>query len=93
MSQEELISYGIIAAGVLVSLYAGYKIVQKGFVLWLILIIVGITTVNYGFSNKSDISLDSFLDTLNPAKLSKMSKEQLTDMCNKIHSAKLNTFE
>ena len=93
MSQEELLSYGIMAAGALVALYAGYKIIKKGFILWLIMIIIGITAVNYGYHNKSGVSLDSFLDTLNPAKLSKMSKEQLTDLCEKIETTNLDRFQ
>lgn len=93
MSQEQLISYGIMAAGALVTIYSSYKIIQKGFLLWLILSIIGVTAVNYGYNNQGAVSLNSFLDNLNPAKISKISKDQLVDICNKIESADLNKFK
>lgn len=90
MSQEELMSYGIMVVGILITIYAGYKIIQKGFILWLILIVIGVTAVNYGFNNKSGLSVDDFLDNLNPAKFSKLSQDQLTDLCGKIERADIN---
>ncbi|PCI29257.1 MAG: hypothetical protein COB67_04550 [SAR324 cluster bacterium] len=84
MSEQELISYGIAAVGGLMALGATYQLLRKGFIIWVLLLIIGVTGVNWGLSQKGD--LDSFLEELSPGNLTRFSSEKLKEACENISS-------
>ena len=81
MSNQELLAYGIAALGGIMALYATLQLYKKGFLLWVLLLVVGITGLNYGLTNKSVNGLDGLLAELTPARLSAISKDTLSDLC------------
>ena len=84
MNTQDIITYGIIVIGSVFTLIGAYQVVRRGFILWLILIIVGISAINYGLSNRSYTSFEGLLREMNPSNLSEFSKKQLREVCSKI---------
>ena len=81
MDSTQLIAYAIILAGTVATLVAGYQMIKRGFLLWLMLIIIGVTAVNYGLGAAQSSTLDGFLDDINANKLSQFSQNQLQKLC------------
>ena len=81
MTNQEMMSYGLIVFGSILTLVGGYQLLKRGFLFWMILIIVGVSGINYGLNNRNADMVDGFLKGLNPANLSDFSKEQLREIC------------
>ena len=81
MENNDLIAYAIILLGTAATLAGAYQMIKRGFLLWIMVIIVGVTGVNYGLSATQGSSLDGFLDDLNAGKLTSFSQAQIQKLC------------
>lgn len=77
------IAIAFMVVGLGLTLVAAYQMYKRGILLWLVLIIVGVTAINYGY-NQQGSSADDFLDQLNVGKLSRYSKDQLKAACSEM---------
>ncbi len=77
------IAIGFMAVGLILTLVSAYQMYKRGILMWLVLIIVGITAINYGY-NQQGSNADDFLDQLNVGKLSRFSKEKLKAACSEL---------
>ena len=86
MSTPDLINYGAIIIGVILTLISAFQLLKKGIIIWLIVIIVGVTAINYGLSFETPTSLDELLVDFDPVKVSKLSKDNLKALCTKVEN-------
>ncbi|MDX2469722.1 MAG: hypothetical protein QNL04_03980 [SAR324 cluster bacterium] len=76
----EVSSIALIAIGVAITLVSSYQLYKSGFILWMTLLIVGVTGVNYGYNNQG-ANFDGFLNKINAGELTSFSKDKLEQVC------------
>ena len=77
---NEISSMLLIAVGVGMTLISAYQLYKSGFILWMTILIIGVTGVNYGYNNQS-ANLDGFLNKINAGELTSFSKDKLEQVC------------
>ena len=78
--ETEIPAITMMGGGIAISLVAAYQLYRKGFITWMLLLIIGVTSVNYGYNNKN-ANIDSLLDQMNAKDLTMLSKAKLEEAC------------
>ena len=81
MENYEIVRYALMAIGIIVALISAYQIYKKGILIWLILVVLGVTVINFGFSYHPALSMEDYFENLKPENLTNLSKERLRDVC------------
>ncbi|MDH5561302.1 MAG: hypothetical protein OEY59_10675 [Deltaproteobacteria bacterium] len=81
MENYEIIRYALMVVGGIVASISAFKIYKKGILIWLILVVIGITVINFGINYQPALSMVDYFENLKPENLTSFSKERLRDVC------------
>ncbi len=80
----DYLSIILLVVGALLTLFAAYQLYKKGFLIWMLLAMVGMTAINFGL-NQQGAEIDDFLDELNAGTLSRFSQNKLKEACDQLY--------
>lgn len=84
MENQELIAQAIIVGGALLALYGIWKLIRKGFLFWVMLVVVGLAAVGVGLYGKHYGSMEQLvtdIKEIDSGMISRMTTENLEKLC------------
>ncbi|OGH01886.1 MAG: hypothetical protein A2600_09445 [Candidatus Lambdaproteobacteria bacterium RIFOXYD1_FULL_56_27] len=70
---------GALATGI-----AAYQLVKRGFLLWMLLVVIGISAINFGYTYARHTPLQAMINDLDPGALGDLPTKQLEKLCEKL---------
>ena len=87
MNLPNALSIVLLLLGSIATLAAAWQLYKRGLITWVIVLIIGITAINYGLTTKAS-GMDDFLDQINAGKFSRFSQEKLKEACDSMYQGK-----
>ncbi|MDT8447478.1 MAG: hypothetical protein RRB13_11355 [bacterium] len=76
------IAYAALGLGTIALLAAAYQLIKRGFLLWLLLAVVGVGAVNYGLLY-GNTPLNDWVEGIDASAIGELSSKQIESLCRK----------
>lgn len=78
------IAYIAMGAGAVATGIAAYQMIKRGFLLWLLLVGLGISAINFGYTYARHTPLQAMINDMDPGSLGDLPAKQLEKICEKL---------
>jgi len=81
MQPDLIIAYSIMAGGATATLFSAYQMIKRGFLLWILLIGLGMSALYVGYHYSPDVPFQAMIPEFESSALTKLPTEQLQKLC------------